>query len=298
MSAPLNVLGIYREEIYSNRAVSADKAILDDVLKEIEQNFGKRVFITKIRPEDKALKFLDYEWDLVLSMAQDVQILAHLDLLESRGTIIVNSGKGIRNCYRDKLSELLSDEEFSYPQYIPLDISTVLGQENISAFDSDFGYWVKRGDFHALVDEDVVHIETINDLTPVLLDFQSRSVERVILQENCQGELFKFYGVRDSFFTLRYMGKTTKDRYSFIAGNPDIDFDRNRLEALVHKAAKVLGLDYFGGDCIITETGKMHFIDFNDWPSFRTCRKVAAPLMALYALNKLNSEVSIASSTV
>jgi len=46
-----------RRKCFSNRAVSADRAILDDVLKEFEIKFGEKVFITKIRPEDKAPRF-------------------------------------------------------------------------------------------------------------------------------------------------------------------------------------------------------------------------------------------------
>jgi hypothetical protein len=294
MSAPLKVLAIYREEKYSNRAIQADRAIMDEVLHCLLFSLGGMVTFTKIRPEDIADKVLDFNYDLVFSMAQEENILAYLELLESRGTVVVNSSKGVRNCYRGKLSELLNDEVFSYPRFIPLRVEQVLFQ----AFDSELGYWVKRGDFHALVDEDVVHIETIGDLNPVLENFKSRSVTEVILQESLEGELFKFYGVRDCFFNLRYIGRTSNDRYTNIPGDPDIIFDRGHLEKLVHKAARILELDYFGGDCIITNTGKMHFIDFNDWPSFRTCRNDAAPTMAAYALNKLKSEVSIASSFI
>ncbi|RPJ78106.1 MAG: hypothetical protein EHM20_04725 [Alphaproteobacteria bacterium] len=294
MKASLNVLGIYREEIFSNRAVSADRAILDDVLKEFELNLGEKVFITKIRPEDKVFRYLDYEWDLIFSMAQDSKILTCLDILETKGRVVVNSGRGIRNCYRGKLSEIMITEGFSYPRYIPLKVD----QDIVAAFYSEHGYWVKRGDYHALVDEDVTHIDSLNDLHPILSEFRERGVDKVILQENCQGELFKFYGVLDNFFSLRYMGKTTKDRYSFIAGNPNVIFDREHLERLVHKAARALELDFFGGDCIITESGEMHFIDFNDWPSFRTCRKEVAPIMASYAINKLKSEAAVACSSI
>lgn len=294
MSAPLKVLGIYREEKYSNRAVDADKAIMDEVLKALRFKLGDGVVFTKIRPEDIAHKVLDFNYDLVFSMAQEEHILSYLELLESRGTVVVNSSKAVRNCYRGKLSELLSDDAFSYPRFIPLKVEQVL----FKAFESGHGYWVKRGDFHALIDEDVVHIKTIDRLGPVLENFKSRSVTEVILQESMEGELFKFYGVRDSFFNLRYMGRTSNDRYTNIHGDPDIIFDRGHLERLVHLAARILELDYFGGDCIITNTGKIHFIDFNDWPSFRTCRNEVAPTMATYALNKLKSEVSIASSFV
>lgn len=282
----LKVLGIYREEKYSNRAIDADKAIMDEVLKTLKSNLLDQVVITLIRPEDFSLDSFDFNFDLVFSMAQDENILKFVDFLESRGTVVVNSGRAIRNCYRGKLSELLCDDIFSYPRYTSINTN----QEAYELFESKNGYWIKRGDFHALVDDDVTHVRSMNDIRQALSNFRDRGVDEVILQENCEGELFKFYGVRDSFFNLRYMGRTSKNRYSFIPGDSDIEFDRTRLEILVHKAARVLGLDYFGGDCIVTDSGNMHFIDFNDWPSFRTCVKEVAPIMVSYALKKLYYE--------
>ena len=227
-------------------------------------------------------------------MAQEEHILSYLEILESRGILVLNSAKAVRNCYRGKLSELLSDNAFSYPRFIPLKVEQIL----FKAFESNDGYWVKRGNFHALTDDDVIHIENIDKLSAVLEDFKNRGVSEVILQESLEGELFKFYGVRDKFFNLRYMGKAGHDRYVNELGNQDIIFDRTHLENLAYKAAYILELDFFGGDCIISKEGKIYFIDFNDWPSFRTCRSSVAPAMALYALNKLKSEASIANSFV
>lgn len=294
MSAILKVLGIYREEKYSNRAILADKAIMDEVLKSLEFTLGGFVITTKIRPEDMGGTLLNFNYDLVFSMAQDEHILSYIELLEGRGAVVLNSARAVRNCYRGKLSELLSDDAFSYPRYIPINVDQVL----FSPFESHRGYWVKRGDFHAIIDDDVIHIDSIDHLPDVLLSFRRRGVNEVILQESLEGELFKFYGVRDSFFNLRYMGKTTNDRYVTIEGDEKISFDRIRLEKLVNLAARILELDFFGGDFIVTKEGKIHFIDFNDWPSFRTCRHLAAPRMVTYALNKLKSEVSLASSFV
>lgn len=291
MTMPINILGIYREEKYSNRAIEADRAIMDAVLDVLLKGLGNNATVSRIRPEEDSHKITKGNYDLVFSMAQDDHILKDLDFLEDNGTTVVNSSQAIRNCYREKLSELLCDEAFAYPQFISLEVKKEIDQEHLNTLNPEHGYWVKRGDYHAIVDEDVVHIETSDKLAPILSNFKKRGVEKVILQENCHGELFKFYGVRDSFFSLRHMGKTTKDRYVTVEGDPNIDFDRARLEKLVHMAARVLELDFFGGDCIVTDTGKMHFIDFNDWPSFRTCRNIVAPYMASYALKKLNREV-------
>lgn len=286
MSIAIRVLGIYREEKYSNRAIEADKAILDSVLRTLKKQFGNAVAISVLSAEEisnRLVKF-DFNYDLIFSMAQGEGVLNIVDKMQKDGAVVVNSGAAIRNCYRGKLSELLSDAVFSYPRYTSLKVTDKI----FGCFNSASGYWVKRGDFHALVDEDVIHIQSVDDLASVLDQFKNRGVKEIILQENCQGELFKFYGVRDSFFNLRHMGRTGTNRYEFNPGNSSISFDQIKLEKLVHKAAAVLDLDYFGGDCIITPSGRMHFIDFNDWPSFRTCIDEVSPVMVSYAINKLN----------
>lgn len=293
MNAKIKVLGIYREEKFSNRAIEADKDILDEVLQSILY-LHNGATITKIRPEDIGHKVLEFNYDLVFSMAQEENILSYLELLEKRGTVVVNSAKAVRNCYRGKLSELLMLKKISYPKFMSLNVD----QNDFLPFDSSLGYWVKRGDFHAVVDEDVVYIKNIQEIRPVLENFRDRGVNEVILQEGLVGELFKFYGVRNVFFNLRHMGRTTSDRYNYLPGNPNIRIDRNHLENLVHKTAAALELDYFGGDIIVSDNGDIHFIDFNDWPSFRTCKKIVAPKMAQYALLKLKSEALIDTSYV
>lgn len=286
MKIPMKILAIYRERIFSNRAVEADQAILDEVLTIFRMKMGHGCQITVVRPEEFSLLDLDFRYDLIFSMAQDEKILTLLDLLESRGAIVVNSSTSIRNCYRQKLSELLCDEVFSYPRYLTIDITGI----NAELLD-DKEVWIKRGDFHALTDDDVIFVSSKDEKLRALDHFKRRGVEKVLFQDHCEGELFKFYGVRDSYFNLRYMGRTGKDRYQFIPGDINIEFNKSRLELLVHRAARILGLDFFGGDCIIDERGTIHFIDFNDWPSFRTCVQTVAPVMVNYALQKFKNEV-------
>ena len=59
-----------------------------------------------------------------------------------------------------------------------------------------------------------------------------------------------------------------------------IPFDEAELRLLCHKAAEVLNIHIYGGDCIVSEDGVMRIIDFNDWPSFAPCREEAAPNIA------------------
>ena len=59
-----------------------------------------------------------------------------------------------------------------------------------------------------------------------------------------------------------------------------IPFDEAQLRLLCHKAAEVLNIHIYWGDCIVSEDGVMRIIDFNDWPSFAPCREEAAPNIA------------------
>lgn len=287
MKPRLTMLAVYREEKFSNRAINADKEIMDTLVNYINKNEESNTHITKVRGEDFDLELLQKKFDLIFSMAQDENVLNYIEELEKNGAAVVNSSKAIRNCYRSKLSHLLQSEIFEYPKYIHV----TTDDREFNIFESPAGYWVKRGDFHSLVDEDVQYINTISDLGGILEQFKHRGVQDVIVQQNCQGELFKFYGVKNRFFNLRYMGKTGKSRYQLDPGNPDFVFDKFRLEKLANNAAEILDLDFFGGDCIITSEGNMHFIDFNDWPSFRTCKNEVVAEMTAYAFDKLNREI-------
>ena len=46
------------------------------------------------------------------------------------------------------------------------------------------------------------------------------------------------------------------------------------------KAAKAIGIDIYGGDCIINRNGKISLIDLNDFPSFSAVREEAAKEIA------------------
>jgi glutathione synthase/RimK-type ligase-like ATP-grasp enzyme len=286
MKPVINVLGIYREERFSNHAIDADKKILNEVLNALENNLKYKVQIIKIQPENVAIRKIENNFDLVFSMAQDGEVLNLLDGLEKNGSIVLNSGESIRNCFRIRLSEKLSTANFLYPQFQIISTKTTAVKNN---FNSQ-GYWVKRGDFHAIEDDDVKFINSLNDLPDILKNFEKRGVSRVILQENCEGELYKFYGVREKYFSVRYIGRTSNNRYQNIIGNANRDYDKNMIEQVSYKIAHLLGLDFFGGDFIVSETGEIHLIDFNDWPSFRTCVDEVAPIMANYALLKLTRE--------
>ena len=47
-------------------------------------------------------------------------------------------------------------------------------------------------------------------------------------------------------------------------------------------AATAVGLEIYGGDAIVTPTGRLVLVDLNDWPSFARCRRAAAAGITRY----------------
>jgi len=276
----MKIAGIYRERQFSNRAVAADRAILDKALFHLKQDLKSEVTIDLFQACDGADIFHLSEVDCILSMAQGEGILAQLQNLEHRGVRVVNSVVSIRNCYRQRLSEILGDGEFSYPAYSVME--TGAGGPMQLPFKD--GCWVKRGDFHAVADNDVQFIDDEATLTREMAAYQARGITHVICQENITGHIIKFYGVTDQFFSYRYMGMTGPDRYDLPEGLEPKDIDHSAIREQAVVAARKLGLVFFGGDCIIDSSGGLHFIDVNDWPSFRSCADEAAYAMSEYIL--------------
>ncbi|MBR1446917.1 MAG: hypothetical protein IJ586_07535, partial [Alloprevotella sp.] len=66
------------------------------------------------------------------------------------------------------------------------------------------------------------------------------------------------------------------------------EFDVKALQSIAATAARTIGFDIFGGDAVITAQGEIFIIDFNDWPSFSSCREEAAEAIAKHLWKQLN----------
>jgi len=59
---------------------------------------------------------------------------------------------------------------------------------------------------------------------------------------------------------------------------------RRGIAALAARAAQALGVEVYGGDCVVDVNKALHLIDLNDWPSYAACRVEAAVHIAAYLL--------------
>lgn len=267
------ILGIYRNPKFSNNAIEVDRLILEQSIEQLRSQCAHKIDVEMI--EESEVPASGGTYDLVFSMAQAEDSLEAIEKNFS-GSPVWNSSAAIRNCYRKTMSRILTGLNVGY---VPYQILSTAGQApNIEA---GLSYWLKRSDFHAISDEDVTLAESQAELEDKLSRFRSRGVTEVILQRHIHGDIYKFYGVRGKFF------RSIKVR-DFL--NSTATPELSGLERDSFAAAEALGLQIFGGDAILDATGKFHFIDLNDWPSFRICRDDAARAVGALAHDFLEAQ--------
>jgi hypothetical protein len=124
--------------------------------------------------------------------------------------------------------------------------------------------------------DDVLFIRRATDLPAQLARLRQRGIGHAIVQEHIVGQEWKFYAVRDHGVLHAF---APHDAYC-----PPIDYAH--LNTLAQQASELLGLDIYGGDCLMTSDGTLYLVDINDWPSFRGCRPVAASHIAQHILTQ------------
>jgi hypothetical protein len=220
----------------------------------------------------------------IFNMVRDLGSVRKLKRMEDEGRLVVNSGYGIENCTREKMTRLLTSNGISHPR------SLIVGtDEDPAPRFEEMGFsncWIKRGDFHAIHREDVTYVRNLEEAASIFKEYAIRGIETAVVNEHLTGDLVKFYGVAGTDFFYRFYptniaAKHSKFGLEQINGPArGIPFDEARLHDLCSGAAKVLNIKIYGGDCIVGDDGVIRLIDFNDWPSFAPCRVVAAPYIA------------------
>ncbi|MDR1602553.1 MAG: hypothetical protein LBS42_09020 [Tannerella sp.] len=220
----------------------------------------------------------------IFNMVRDLGSVRRLKQMEDEGRLIVNSGYGIENCTRERMTRLLMSNGISHPSSIIVET----GCDPVSMLEeAGFGNcWIKRGDFHAIHREDVTYVRHLDEARCILKEYFIRGIETAVINEHLVGDLVKFYGVvGTSFFYWFYPtgipGKHSKFGLEKINGQArGIPFDKEGLHRLCTAAADILNIKIYGGDCVVAEDSTIRLIDFNDWPSFAPCRDEAAPYIA------------------
>lgn len=283
----MTIAGIKRANKYSPNHVSNDSIIFDLVVDKLKELYDVQIF------NDQENFFYDEsKHDAIITMTRSLTALKQLQKIEKEEHIpVINSAFGIENCFRSNITKIFLENN------IPTPVSEIVSTQKfditeIDKFQSN-GFWIKRGDFHAIEKEDVSFAETKREVCSILNSFEKRNIPEAVVSENIKGDLVKFYGVLGtSFFYSLYPYEINHYKYQefqVINGATQFfNYDKHTLKEVAEKIATVAHVPIYGGDAVIDRDGHIFIIDFNDWPSFAPCRDEAAANISQYIKNQIH----------
>ena len=282
--AEIKIAGIMRAGAYSPNHIGNDAAIFNQTTEQLR----KRGCEVKVYSEEQFIAG-EVKEDIIVDMCREHRSMVLLQQLEDAGALVINSGYGIENCTRERMTRILLGSNIPYPDSLIVDTDEVVKDRMVAA--KMDRAWIKRGDFHAMHKEDVSYVRHPEEAQEVLQEYFLRGIKRAVINRHLVGDLIKFYGVRDTpFFYWFYPFDEGHSKYGHEAVNGHsrgIEFDVAGLRHICQQAADVLDVIVYGGDCIVDPDGTIRIIDFNDWPSFAPCRQEAAPHIAKAIIKKI-----------
>lgn len=263
--AEIKIAGVMRAGAYSPNHIGNDAAIFNAAA----EHLRKRGCVVNIYNEEQ-FREQDITEQIVLNMCREQSSIAKLQSLEDEGRLVINSGYGIENCTRERMTRILLGNKVPYP-----DSLIVNTNENVIDDLKEAGFsscWIKRGDFHAMHKEDVSYCRHPEEAQEVVHEYFYRGIKRAVINRHLVGDLIKFYGVSGQpFFYWFYPFDEGHSKYGYEAVNGKsrgLKFDEEELKMMCQRASDILDVKIYGGDCIVDPDGTIRIIDFNDWPSF------------------------------
>ncbi len=282
--ADIKIAGVMRAGAYSPNHIGNDAAIFNAAA----EHLRKRGCEVNIYSEEM-FREMEISEPIILNMCREQASISKLQALEDEGCLVINSGFGIENCTRERMTRILLGNKIPYP-----DSLIVNTNENVIDDLKNAGFsscWIKRGDFHAMHKEDVSYCRHPEEAQEVLHEYFYRGIQRAVINRHLVGDLIKFYGVSGQpFFYWFYPFDEGHSKYGHEAINgksQGLAFDEEKLKSMCQAASDILDVKIYGGDCIVDKDGSIRIIDFNDWPSFAPCRQEAAPYIAKCVLNAI-----------
>ena len=282
--ADIRIAGVMRAGAYSPNHIGNDAAIFNLTAEALR----KRGVEVNVFSEEEFLK-ADIEAPVVMAMCREQESIAKLKKLEDEGRLVINSGYGIENCTRERMTRLLVGNGVPYPESLIVDTNeNIKGSMQRGEYDK---VWIKRGDSHSKHKEDVSYCRHPEEAQEVLHEYFYRGIKRAVINKHLPGDLIKFYGIVGSDFFYHFYPMDfghSKYGYELINGMAtQIPYDEAYLKQICGKAAEVLGVKVYGGDCIVDPDGSIRIIDLNDWPSFAPCRKEGSIEIAKAILSEI-----------
>lgn len=215
-------------------------------------------------------------YDGVFQMARKASAIAMLSTLEIP---VVNTPQSVMNCYRTTQDQLFHESGVQVPRSRVCKTLAGPGDWNL------WPCWLKKGGSHSEIQSDVMMVHSPAECAVQMAQMAARGIEECLVQEHVPGALVKIYGVTGNWVLDCCAVGGEPDKFGrSVPGQAGIDVTQlkknDALREVVGKAALAVGTDVFGADVIVSPDGTFSIIDFNDWPSFGSCRDRAVCAIA------------------
>ena len=273
----MKIATIARDVSHSPNMAANDAAILGCVADELRAKGLQVIEATEAELPDGCVA--------VCHMSRTPGLLERLKEAERCGVTVINSPTAVENCSRLKMMHKMKVAGIRQPPYCLIDERTPLDSLRYPA-------WLKRADGWSTHCDDVCFVRNADEAKEAFDNMRSRGITRVVHCGHVAGDIVKFYGVGKGFFRHIYPDpEKSKFGLEKINGAPHCyPFSLDEMKRTVFSAAESIGLEIYGGDCIVCEDGAIYIIDMNDFPSFSAIRDEAAGEIAEYIINRITEE--------
>jgi hypothetical protein len=178
----VQLLGIAREARFSPGEHAAGDAEILRLTQAALERAGYRTAI--MAPE--CLPAEPPEARVVFAMCQSREALAMLQEWENHGIVVINAPAAVLSCYRQALVDTLSKTTLLFPHsaVIPLDETATASHVCRRLPESPEGWWVKRGDVHAMQPDDVVFAPHAVACQEQLARLHRRGIGHAVVQQH------------------------------------------------------------------------------------------------------------------
>lgn len=266
----MRYLGISRDEKFSPNRTEGDATVFHAVAAELEHTFNDVIILTE---RELVQQGIPDGIDGIFQMARSPDALG---VLEKAAVPVTNSVSGVRNCVRARQTGLLKDSGL-IPESL---VCSTCGVPDVW---KSYPCWIKRIDGHSVIKDDIQFLHNLVECSAAMLSFAERGMDSCVLQAHVRGWLVKFYGIRgeglmDCYAASMKDSKFGLERYNDIQDKSFVDMEK--LTVMAERVSRILDVEVYGGDAVVSPDGDIILIDFNDWPSFRTCTIRAARKIA------------------
>ena len=264
----MKIATIARNPDNSPNMVANDAAILECITKELRKSGHNVIAIDETGGIPDGI-------EVICHMSRKHEVLEKLKAAEKDGTRVTNPPAAVNNCSRIEFMHILKENNIPQPVF-----RIIEKPEDFNGL--KFPAWIKRGEGWSCHKDDVSYATDINEAVKFLACMQERNIRRIVYTEHCKGDIIKFYGIGKDFFRHCYPA-ADKSKFGLerINGYTRFyNFDIQRMHEIAARAAEAIGLEIYGGDCIVDSDGNIFIIDLNDFPSFSAVRNEAAKEIA------------------